>query len=143
MSSGHEDTAVSSIDFASLSDEELENIAENDDRVSAQEAAQAELNRRNGGGDEEPADASEDAPSSEEEEHAALVADKQRRLLINPDNADGFNNEGDAGAAEVQEKFDAMEESGVFPPTGGPPSSQHTVAGVTGQLDADEESEDE
>ena len=136
MPSGFEDTNVDDLDFAGMSDEDLQDVKENDSRSTAQEGAQAELNRREAAADAD-ADTDDDEPADADEEHKALVEDKQRRLLVNPENADGFNNDPDVGQNEVQAKFDEMEISGINPPTGGPPDPSHTVAGVTNTLEDD------
>lgn len=131
VASGYEDQPVEQIDFESLSDEELKRIASDDERVTAQEAAQVELNKR-----EAAADASSD-------EGSRAVGDKGISVtsMTSPDdpvaraealglNSEGINTDPDAGQMAVQEYFDEVEVSGVIPPTGGPPSKALTLEAV-------------
>lgn len=117
-----------------FSDEELEGFAADDDRDGVVKAAEAELASRAAGDD-----GGETLTGDEAEEAARQegLAAKLQTTLINPDNAHAVNLDPDAGQNEVQAKFDEAEITGFFPPTGGPPSPDSTVAGVTGNLDED------
>lgn len=158
MGSNYEDTAVDSIDFGSLSDEDLKNIAENDTRTTAQDKAKAEINRRESDSGDE-GDGSESDDSSDTPEPPALQAgtgrtitdpsaddldnvdpgdklvslqpaDPKERAERNGLNTEGINTDPDAGQAQLQAYANAVEESGTIPPTGGPPDDSHTVSEV-------------
>lgn len=72
MPSKYEETTVEDLDVSKLSDEELKDVAKNDSRTTAQEKAQAEINRREAaatetgtGGDKDTSAPEEDLPEQE------------------------------------------------------------------------------
>ena len=120
--SGYEDTTVDEIKFGDLSDEDLKDIAENDSRSTAQEGAKAELNRREASGDEEDSEAK---PIPQ-----LLPDDPEERAEALGFNTDGMNFDPDFGQVQLQEFADAVEETGHYPPSGGPPDQSLTLLEV-------------
>jgi hypothetical protein len=120
VTSEYEDTAVDQIDFGSLSDEQLEDIAENDSRSTAKDKAQAEINRRNGGDD-----SGETTTSGEP--ITPLPLDPEERAEALGFNTEGMNFDPDFGQLKLQDYADAVEETGYHPPTGGPPDDSLTL----------------
>lgn len=140
MTSQFEDTPVDDLDVSSLSEDQLRDIAENDSRVTAQAKAQAELNRQEG--TDTPA-ASTDVPdvhpklievkAPSGETHTVTEAREDAGTLRNSAGEEYKAPSLAAGAGQVQADFDKMTASGVWPPdAAGPPTREHTVAGVTG-----------
>lgn len=116
MTSQFEDTKVGDLDVSDLSDEQLRDIADNDSRKTAQEKAQAELNRREDG------DGSDTRGSSNTPDEAPVK------------DAAGYETSPlseESGARQVQAKLDQANTSGWFPGDGNPPSGDHTLAAVT------------
>lgn len=135
--SAFEDQNVADIDVSSLSDEELQDIVDNDSRTTLVDQAKSEQSNR--------ADADADATDAPPGDRAISVTslnspdDPVERARALGLNADGINVDLDAGQLQVQDYFDAVEESGTIPPTGGPPSDALTVARVTEREQADKE----
>jgi hypothetical protein len=122
-----EDQSVDSLDFSNLGDDELEDIAENDSRSTAQNKAQAELDRRESAEDAE--DGSDEADSEPQESGVTGdvgLDDPMARAEALGLNAEGINVDPDAGQAQVQAYYDKLEESGTQPPSG-PPSDALTL----------------
>jgi hypothetical protein len=129
--SGFEDTTVDELDFSNLSDDDLRKIASDDERTTAQEGAQAELNRR------EPDSDSEEEETETKPIPSMLPEDPMERAGALGLNTEGINLDPDFGQVQIQNYADAVEESGVHPPTGGPPSDAMTANEVVKQAEAD------
>lgn len=126
MPSQFQDTTVEELDVGNLSDEQLQDIAQNDDRVTAQEKAQAELNRR-GTAD---APAAETAPLSAQDEKER-AQDRPEAPVKDSQGYESGALSQDLGAGQVQHDMDLATGSGVFPGDGNPPAATHTVEAVT------------
>jgi hypothetical protein len=131
VTSQFEDTPVDQIDFESLSDEQLEDVAKNDSRSTAQEAAGVEQRKR------EAADESQDSGEAEapSEPPSLLPSDPLDRAKALGLNVEGINVDPDAGQKQLQEYADAVDVSGVIPPSGAPPSDALTVKGAVEAAD--------
>ncbi len=120
MTSQHEDTAVDDLDFSKMSDSDVKDVADNDSRTTAQEKAQAELNRRE-----------KDSDTSVSDGPARLLPDdpKERAEALGL-NTEGMNFDPDYGQLQLQDYMDAVDETGYHPPTGGPPDDSLTLEKV-------------
>lgn len=151
--SQYEDTTVEELDVGNLSDEQLRDIAENDTRTTAQEKAQAELNRRDSADaadteatpatdttDEErgyalPATATETVTAPSGEQHTVQPA-KEDAGTLRDSTGDPYKAPSlEVGAGQVQHQVDLQNASGVFPASGDAPDASLTVAGVTGNTE--------
>lgn len=132
VGSGYEDQPVDQIDFESLSDEELKKIAKEDERSTAQEAAEVELRKREAAADEGSGDGASISAGDKGISVTSMTSpdDPVARAEALGINSEGVNTDPDAGQMAVQEYFDKVEESGVIPPTGGPPSKALTLEAV-------------
>jgi len=137
VGSEYSETAVDEIDFSSLSDDQLQDIVDNDERSTARDKAQAELNRRESADDSDAAESSSAGDKGFSVTSATSPDDPIERAEALGINSEGINLDPDAGQLAVQDYFDAVEESGVIPPTGGPPDDSLTVAKVTEREAAD------
>lgn len=141
-----EDTTVDELKVGDYSDEQLKDIAENDTRSTAREAAEAEINRREN--DNAASDDSEipskledlpDPPAKLEEitlpngEKSYEQAAGEDAGFVRDSTGEPARSYGElVGAGQVQHKVDQANASGHFPADGSPPSGDHTVAAVTG-----------
>ncbi len=139
--SAFEDQTVTDIDVSSLSDEELQDIVDNDERSTLVDQAKSEQASR--ASDDESAATSDEEPVAGDKAISVTSlnspddpVERARALGLN---ADGINADLDAGQLQVQDYFDAVEVSGVIPPTGGPPSDALTVEKVVEREQADKE----
>ncbi len=114
----------------SYSDEELAEFARDDDRVGVQNAAQSVLDARQNTPDDTDTDVDPEDDRLARAEAAGINVEGVDLRSVEPQKA------------EVQEKADAVEESGKFPPDG-PPSDAHTVAAVVEREAASKEMRDE
>lgn len=131
--SGFEDTNVEELDFSNLSDGDLEKIASSDERSTAQVGAQAELNRRGAGsGDSDDSSETKEIPK-------LLPDDPMERAEALGLNTEGINVDPDYGQIQLQDYADAVEESGMHPPTGGPPDDSFTLTEVVKRAEAEKE----
>src|SRR6188508_1456275 len=110
--SAFEDQTVDEIDVSSLSDEELQDIVDNDDRSTLVEKAQSEQSRRASDDGEPPATsdklAGDKAFSVTSLNSPDDPVERAEAFGINPE---GINPDLDAGQLQVQDYFDAVEES--------------------------------
>jgi len=124
VTSEHEDTAVDQIDFSSLSDEELKDIAKNDSRSTAQDKANAEINRRDAGDEEGDSGTTIAGPITR------LPEDPEERAEALGLNTEGMNFDPDFGQLQLQDYADAVDATGYHPPTGEPPDDSLTLEKV-------------
>lgn len=140
MPSQYEDTNVDDLDVANLSEEQLRDILENDSRVTAQEKAQVELNRREAEANADDTSTTKDTP---QEGVSMVEAPSGEKVPVEPAKEEASTLRTatgepysalseDAGALQVQHEMDEAQLSGTFPGTGGPPAGDHTVSAVTG-----------
>lgn len=128
MTSQHEDTTVEDLDVANLSDEALRDIAENDSRVTAQEKAQAEINRREANTDD----------TDDTDTRNLDAVDVKERGFDRPEapvtDSRGYESSPESealGAGQMQHDMNLATASGVWPGSGDPPDASHTVEAVT------------
>lgn len=130
MTSRFESTPVDDLDVGNFSDEDLRDIADNDSRVTAQQKATAELNRR---------DTSDEGAPSADQGTARLDANDVKERANPRDEAPVTDSRGyetspaseDLGAGQVQHQVNLANASGTWPGDGSPPDATHTVEAVT------------
>lgn len=149
MPSQYEETTVEELKLEEYSDEQVRDIAENDTRVTAREAAEANLNRRENDTTEDTDEVVDDREVDGEELPAPAVKLEERTLpngeisleqpageavdfVRDSTGAKHLTHGLEAGAGQVQHKVDQANASGHFPADGSPPAADHTVAAVTG-----------
>lgn len=147
MPSQYEEVNVEDLAIEDYSDDQLRDIAENDSRTTAQEKAQAELNRREndsaGNATDQPEEVEEEELEPPVEKRVEVTLPNGETSLEQPAKEDaGFVRDSTgaehkthglaAGAGQVQHQVDQSQASGHFPADGTPPAGDHTVSAVTG-----------
>jgi hypothetical protein len=110
MGSKFEDQTIAEIDFAGLSDDELADVAENDSRVGAQEAASAEQSRRaEAGGTAGGLTTDALLPPQEPEGSDVPFEDREPEKIIPGDDSDGADTPSGHALREVGVEGDASD----------------------------------